>query len=290
MSCWRDKGGLDPILETITLGRYDLMKMAKLKNSFAPVRWLAITLGAVVLTVGVGLRAQSITVPNGSFESQVAGPPFFVDTRIDSWQKAPKPGYFDEQAFGLTWDQTAGAFLDSNPYVNRDGNQAVYMLSFSQVALFQDYNTVDWNDVVPTHAFNALYEPGKSYQLTVGVFGKQMTEGATLNLSLYYRDSGNSMAPVGSTTVVFAATNFPITAPLNLLQYQVTVPEVQLENPWANQYIGIKLESTFGAGNGYWDVDHVRLVAVPEPSSLSLLGAGLGSAWLMMRRRTQPQT
>src|SRR5712675_2039254 len=65
-------------------------------------------------------HGASIAVPNGSFESQGAGPPYYANINIDSWQKAPKPDYFNENTFGFLWVQTAGAFFDTNPYSNRD--------------------------------------------------------------------------------------------------------------------------------------------------------------------------
>ena len=247
-------------------------------------------IGVALSVLAATACAQPITVPNSSFESQVAGLPTFVDTRIDSWSKVPKPAYFDETAFGFLWDQTAGVFLNPvDPYANLDGNQAAYLLSFPQVTLFQDYNSMDWDDAQPSHDFNALYEPGKAYQLTVGVFGKQMVEGATLDLSLYYRDSGDNIVPVNSTTVTYAAANFPTNEPLSLVEFQVNVPTVLAGDAWANQNIGIKLESTFGSGSGYWDIDNVRLTAVPEPSTLVLVGVGLGGGWLLIRRRTRPK-
>jgi hypothetical protein len=245
---------------------------------------------AAAVTAATGY-AQPINLPNGSFESQLAGPPFYADTRIDSWSKVPKPAYFDEVAYGFLWDQTAGVFVNPvNPYVNLDGNQAAYLLSFPQVTLFQDYGSLDWDDTQPSHAFNALYVPGLAYELTVGVFGKQMAEGATLDLSLYYRDSGDNIVTVNSTTVTYAAANFSTNGALSLLEVQVDVPTVLAGDAWANQNIGIKLESTFGTGSGYWDIDNVRLTAIPEPSTLGLMGVGLAGGWLVLRRRIRPKT
>jgi len=219
-----------------------------------------------ILIVAAGLQAQLIPVPNGSFESQSGvGQPFGVNILIDSWQKPAKPAYFDaiESTFGIFWIQTAGVFVDNNPYGNRVGAQAAFLLSFPQVALFQDYNTLDWNDAAPTHDFNAVYQPGKSYKLTVGLFGKNMTEGSQLTLSLYYRDALDNMVTVASTTITYTPAGFSTTPPLNLQDYEVVVPKVRGNDAWARKHIGIKIESTFGYGDGYWDLDNVRLEANP---------------------------
>ena len=243
------------------------MKMCKPSDViFHFSKTLTAAVAVIVAAGSVGLQAQLIPVPNSSFELQSGvGQPFGVNVLVDSWQKPAKPAYFSEieTNFGIFWIQTAGVFVDNNPYGNRVGTQAAYLLSFPQVALFQDYNTVDWNDAEPTHDFNAVFQPGKSYKLTVGLFGKNMTEGSQLTLSLYYRDKQDNMVTIASTTITYTAADFPTTSPLNLQDYQVTVPTVRGGDKWARKRIGIKIESTFGYGDGYWDIDNVRLEANP---------------------------
>jgi hypothetical protein len=94
---------------------------------------------------------------------------------------------------------------------------------------------------------------------------------------------------VGSTTVTYSAAAFPVGDPLNLIDYQVTVPSVQAGDAWAGKYIGIKLESTVSieaTSFGNWDFDNVRLVAVPEPATASLMALGFGG-WLLAQSRSQ---
>ena len=245
-----------------------------------------------VLAVGSAASvAASIPVPNGSFESQLAPVNYpYITTLIDSWQKAPKPGWFDEAATGIYWDQTAGLFQNTpaglpNHIDNMDGNQGMYFLALPQVAVFQDYDTIAWNQASPSHAFNATYEPGNLYQLTVGVIGGfgGMPAGTSLELALYYRDAGNNPVTVASTPVVFSPGLFPNTT--HFLDFTVTVPYVQATDAWAGQHIGVRLLSTFGDGTGYWDLDNVRLTAIPEPAAAALLFLGLGSIWLARRCR-----
>ncbi len=234
---------------------------------------------AVLTSLTSPLQAAPINVPNGSFELQSGvGQPFGVNINIDSWQKAPKPAYFDEVAYGFAWVQTAGVFVDSNPYGNRDGTQAAYLLSFPQVTLFQDLTAPDAN-----------FEVGTSYSFTLGIFGKGMADGATLALSFFYRDNLNNMVTVGTpTTVTYSTAAFPSTPPLNLFDYSVNIPYVQTGDSWVGKDIGLKIESTFGTGGGNWDMDNARLIAtpVPEPATLSLLALGIGG-WLFVRGRNR---
>jgi len=250
---------------------------------------VAVVVGLVVLAVSVTVWAGPIPVPNGSFELQVAGPPFGVDTRVDSWQKPPKPAYFDETAFGITWDQTAGVFANTpvgqaNHIDNMDGNQGAYMLAFSQVALFQDYNSTDWNHPSPTHDFNAIFLVGMSYKLTVGVIGGGggMPEGTSMQLGLYYRDGAGNMVTVAATPIIHSLATFPTNT--HFVDFEVNVATVQAGDAWAGQNIGIQLQSVLGTGQGYWDVDNVRLSSVPEPSSLVLLALGLGGMFVVRKR------
>jgi hypothetical protein len=240
------------------------------------------------MTAGAA-QAASLNVPNASFELPAApnvAP--YVNLFVDSWQKAAEPAYYGPAVgnpFGIPWVGTAGVFLDINPYGNRVGNQAGYILGFPQVTLFQDFNST------PAHEFDATFEVGMSYDLTVGVFGKStLAPGSTLVLSLYYLDASNNRLPVASTTVTYSPENFPATAPLNLIDYSVSVPAVQASDPWAGQHLGIQLESTTPlalATGGNWDFDNVRLQAVPEPSTVALGIVGLAVALLVRSRARQ---
>lgn len=240
----------------------------------------------LALTVGVlTVQAQPISVPNYSFESQSgAGWPFGTNPNVDNWQKIAEPPWFQSVTGGqIPWYGTAGVFIDSNPYSNLVGTQAGYLLAFPQVALFQDHSV--------SSAFNATFEVGQAYNLTVGVFGKgssaPLAPGATLTLSLYYRNNLGDKVTVASTPVVYSAAAFPTNTPLSFVDYTVNLPHVQAGDAWAGQYIGIQLESTIPfelTTGGNWDFDNVRLTAVPEPTTLALLGLGLGGVFLARRR------
>lgn len=254
-----------------------------IKTAKLPASVLGIT---VVLAAMAGaLQAQPIPVSNPSFESQVVNPNVFpVDFRIDSWQKLPNPGYPESGEF--TWDQTAGMFMDTNPYGNSDGNQLAYVLGLPGAGIFQDNQSTDWNN--NANGLNATYQAGLGYQLTVGVFGKALLDGANLELSLYYRNDLNAIVTVNSTSILYDAEVYSLTPPLNLFDFTVNVPVVQETDAWFGRNIGIKIQVGPGPFNqdfAYWDIDNVRLSAIPEPASLSLAVIGLG-ALLAARMRS----
>ena len=227
-------------------------------------RFEAVALVFVFLAGSKATAAGPLNVPNSSFESPSTT---FVNVNIDSWQKAPKPEWYDEGGPFL-WEQLAGIFKNTDPgrpdhIDNCDGAQAMWMFVVPDVAVFQDYNTVDWNDTNgPTHDFHALFEVGKAYDLTVGLIGGGggMLPGATMELSLYYRDDASNFVTVASTSVTNMSATFSNTTHLN--DFKVRVPPVEPSDAWAGKNIGIRLLSTVTTNlqGGYWDVDNIRLV------------------------------
>src|SRR5262245_37639158 len=182
------------------------------------------------------LRAGSIAVPNGSFESPATP---YVSINIDSWQKSPKPTNYVESG-GYLWTQLTGIFkntpTNSADHIdNCDGNQALWIFAVPEVGLFQDYDSFDWHNLPPTHQFNPTFVPGRSYHLTVGVIGTGggMALGATLDLSLYYRDAATNQVMVAVTTL----TNDPgvFSNNTHLVDCHVDVPMVKTTDAWAGQ-------------------------------------------------------
>ncbi len=227
-------------------------------------------LSLLSLAAGTGaLMAGPITVPNGSFESPVT---LFVNTHVDCWQKVPKPDWYIESG-GYTWDQLAGTFKNTpitsaDRIVNCDGNQAIWVFAIPEMGLFQDYDSIDWSNSVPTHAFNATFEPGKAYKLSVGVIGGggNMAPGASLELALYYRDAASNQVPVAVTSITNAPELFTNTT--TVVDFHVNVPTVKSDDPWSGQKIGIRMLSTVTTNlqGGYWDLDNVRLADSSPPS------------------------
>lgn len=230
--------------------------------------WRAAILVLVMLLSWVGAAtATDIYVPNFSFESQLTD---FADPRIDSWQKLAVPGVTNAEDN----DQLTGLFINfpgTPDFIgNADGNQIGFIFADPGAGIFQDFNNTDWSNGVPTHAFNATFNPGKSYTLTVGLttsMEEPLTNGSTLQLSLYYREASSNMITVASTTVTYDTNVF--TDLTHLLDFHVNVPPVSTNDAWAGQHIGIEIVATTPLQDigGVWDVDNVRLtelVGVPN--------------------------
>jgi hypothetical protein len=234
-------------------------------------RWIPPVLaGGFVLAGSLSprLEAETIVIPNASFESPATP---YVSVNIDNWQKSPKPDWYVEDG-GFLWVYLTGLFKNpptnsSDHLDNCDGDQAMWLFADPEVGLFQDYDTVDWNDPAPSHAFDARFEVGKSYTLTVGVNGGGggMLEGATMELRLYYRDGASNKVTVAATSITNTLSNFPVHT--HFTDYQVRLERVNAGDAWAGQHIGVEMVSTVDTNlqGGYWDLDHVRLSAVLEP-------------------------
>lgn len=207
-------------------------------------------------------HGAAIHLPNASFESPTTQ---FVDLRVDGWQKQPKPFWFDESG-GNFWDQLAGIFINppegSEGHIeNSDGSQALYLFAVPQNGLFQDYDSVDWAHTEPTHDFDAIFEAGKSYTLTVGLKGGGggMREGSSLQLSLYYREANGGRAVVASTVVTHSTSLFPTTT--RFLDFAATTPTLEAGHPAVGKRMGVALDTLVAPelAAGYWDLDNVRL-------------------------------
>ena len=216
------------------------------------------------------IRLTESLIPNNSFESPNTD---FADPRLDRWQKAPEPAWY-QGGNGFPWDQLVGQFLNaprgaSNYIDNIDGEQAAFLFALPDVAIFQDYNSLTGTNSTPTHDFDAKFEVGKSYALTVALLGSGggMSNGATFEISLYYRDANSNMATVAVSTITNTSALFPTNT--HFLDFQVRTPIVQATNVWAGRNIGVRLASTVGFDlqGGYWDVDNVRLTESVIPNN-----------------------
>jgi hypothetical protein len=238
-------------------------------------RWCAcaLVLYSIHCAVTLPAWAAAIAVPNGSFESPAVPPVSpYASPEIDYWQKSPQPAWYDpSQNANTPWAYLMGEFYNvpfPGQFIdNCDGTQAMFLFALPEAAVFQDYSSVYGTNDVASHAFNARFNTGSSYDLTVGVLGGGggMKPGVTLQLQLYYRDGSSNMVVVGSTSITNSAELFPTNT--HFVDFSVHVPQVKPSDPWAGQNIGIQLASTvdFTLAGGYWDLDNVRLVESGTP-------------------------
>jgi hypothetical protein len=251
-------------------------KTTNFMKTFRTFPTLLLAAGAILITPALGLSLRAATVPvlNPSFEAPVVTPPFPVNTTIDSWQKTPDPGF--PLPGGLTWNDLAGVFPNTasgapDHIDNMDGNQGAYLISIPGVGFTQD--------------LGVNYGVGVSYSLNLGVIGGGggMPEGSSLLLGMFYRDAGNNIVTIGGAPITFTAAAFPTTT--HFLDFTFNLPAVQAGDAWAGHAIGLEVLCTGGTGAGYWDVDNIRFQAVPEPSSMLLVGLGVGGMVVMGLRR-----
>jgi hypothetical protein len=231
-------------------------------------RCLAFLLVAWTLALRETAPAGPITVPNGSFESPAAP---FVSLNFDSWQRTPQPVWWDENANG-PWSNLTGIFKNTAPgsadhIVNCHSNQAAWLFANPEVGLFQDYDSMDWNDSKPTHDFDVKFEIGKTYRLTLGVIGGgyNMLAGTPLQAGLYYRDTTTNKVMVATTTITHSPALFG--SRTQLIYFEVSTPVVREADPWAGQHLGIQFLSTVAPAlaGGFWDLDDVRLSSTMSP-------------------------
>ena len=251
---------------------------ANLFDRGADLRLFKVLMTVMVLSAAATapLRAASLFLPNASFESPAVPPVSpYAGPDIDYWQKSPQPAWYDPtNNYNTPWEDLTGTFYNvpfpGSFIENCDGNQAAFVFALPDVALFQDYNSFYGTNTTPSHAFNATFKVNRAYNFTVGVIGgvygyPPLYEGATLQISLYYRDAASNMVTVAATTVTNTALLFPTNT--HLVDFSVYVPGVRATDPWAGQNIGVQIASTVGfdLASGYWDVDNARLTETPLP-------------------------
>jgi hypothetical protein len=231
---------------------------------------------ALVAALSLNLQAENIPVPNGSFELPVTE---FVEVSIESWEKTPKPDWYDESG-GFYWVQLTGLFRNEpvdhpDHIINCDGDQAIWLFAVPEVGLFQESSPSDPGDPEGTEVLQAVFEPGTAYQLTVGVIGGGggMLPGATLEIGLYYRDADGDQVTVGATTVTHDPEMFGEVK--QFLDFTAHVPTVDADDAWAGQHLGISFRSTAGLEfqGGFWRLDNVRLSGSSAPRLVEVAAA-----------------
>lgn len=211
-----------------------------------------------------------LPVANPSFELPATD---FVDLRVESWQKVPKPDWFVETP-GQTWDQLIGTFKDDpkDALDNISGSQAIYLFAVPQVGLFQDLATEGGATAI-------TFQEGIGYQARFGVVGGRgnMKSGVTLTAMIYFKDSNGNQVPVAQTVVTNSAELFPSVN--HLVEFTVDVPPVSAGDAWVGKQMGILFVSTTAAdlAGGYWDLDNIRISTLDAAAAPQLTAARQGN-------------
>jgi hypothetical protein len=222
------------------------------------------------------LAAVSLPIPNGSFEAPLAPRDFpYAMADMEAWQKSPQPWWYDpSQNEDTPWESLMGTFYNApiSTFVdNCDGAQAAFLFAVPDAALFQDYDSIGGTNTAPSHALDVQFNVNSAYRFTVGVIGgvdgyPPLYEGATLQLSLYYRDPSSNRLTIAAATITNSAALFPTNT--HFVDCSVYLPGVRATDAWAGQHLGVQIASTVGfdMANGYWDVDNARLTEIPLPA------------------------
>lgn len=209
----------------------------------------------VVLLASCGsAKADLLAVTNPSFESP--------DVSSDPWISNSVEGWTVGYSGGVIYNGVYGAEI-----TNAHGNQFGWIRS--DAAWSTNYGSLHQN-------LAATYTPGKSYTLTVGVAyeGNQYAPAPEDQMRIQLTWNNGS----GDQVIQYQAIVLGDLSCTSLTDYSVTVPTVQASDPFAGQQIGISLAASYQVAGSYnlsWNVDNVRLTAVPEPSTVVLLYSAL---------------
>lgn len=202
----------------------------------------------------VSLHADGVRVPNFSFEN----PPVPEGTPAYpvhvGWQQYPKPAWYDDGG-GFSWDLLTGVFKNTaagefDHIDNVDQIQAAYLFAVTENGIYQD--------------LPVTFQTGVAYTASVGFCGSASippAAGATLDVTLYYRNGANEMVGIATNTVTYNAATFPNST--NLVDFSVSSTAVKSTDAWAGKNIGVSVRSTASAETmgGIWDLDNVRVNA-----------------------------
>jgi hypothetical protein len=181
----------------------------------------------------------SLPLENASFEAETVDPNGYAAIgSVDGWTEID------------LGPMSTGVFVNVDPndprhISNAHESQLAFINGESGTALEQFLDTI--------------YQADGIYRLTVAVgisatFPPSVEEPLdTLDLVLYY-DDGNEPNAIAAQTI----DSLSLSA-TELRDVSVSLPPVDVNDPWLNHSIGIGLR-TKGAG-GFWNLDHVRLDA-----------------------------
>lgn len=225
---------------------------------------LVVATVALVAVVAMNTVSPAIAeyVPGYSFEApDVSEPPFFAES-VSDWNIEGRAGVVLNGAY--------------NTLSNVDGTQMGFIDEGANSGTL--YQTL-----------SASYEVGKSYTLMAGWAKTSYAPGNaedTVRTNLFYYDAGYHLIN-GRTDYQTALSQTALT------DFSVAIGAVQASDPWAGKPITISFSAVRGnvgkgSVQGTYNIDNVRLNAVPEPAPIMLLATALigllACAW---RKRRQ---
>jgi hypothetical protein len=213
--------------------------------------------------------AGTVFVPNASFEM----PPVEIN-RKNPFGALPFIDVWDETDIGPgdEMDQNTGVFRNVPPRsAGHIENAHLDRLAF--------ISSLIGNDI--RQALPVNFVPGEAYSLTVGVATSltfPVGSSEQLEIALFYFDGGSEQI-VASTFVSGSQVSST-----SLVDATVNLPAVDPGDPWAGEPVGILIRPAITdpddrTGEGFWDVDNVRLdgpAAVPAASTWGMIGMGAG--------------
>src|SRR5664279_5255794 len=137
--------------------RHGASHHASLVGNKAAIVLFEVIVGVVALAAWTTpLRAVTIAIPNGSFESPVVPPVVpYAAPDMDYWQKSPQPGWYNPtNNFNTPWEDLMGTFYNvpsPGTFIdNCDGAQAAFLFAVPDSALFQDYDSIYGTNTTPS--------------------------------------------------------------------------------------------------------------------------------------------
>jgi len=206
-------------------------------------------LTSVVMSVALA-SAQPISISNPSFESQPLGPGsfFYSPTQIDGWTSTATGG-----ADRGVWNTVAAG---------KDGENIFF--AYGANAIAQQLTAT----LQPNTVYSMDYLIGRTGGLITGTV--ELWAGGTV---------ANGVVTGGTLLQSQAETLSSSSMSARTLTY--TSPT---SGSTIGQLLTIRLAGAPATGSTYVSFDHIRLAAVPEPATLSVLA--LGVAALMRRRKS----